>query len=266
MTLKRRLDAVETSLSPTQLVLRWLADAHAYGSVDRYVASLVQTDPPVNPLDRLAREATHGAQAAMRGKHPDVAAEAVRSALRETVFRFEVVVQINVTAHEFLEREGLIDAALAACVALLASEKPRPAKYAERLARLRKLLALRVSELRAAQEARSIAEKRYLGGHGPLFPDVAAAWDQQLARAEAIADLAVQLTEVAGVPPEVPSAPETRSGRTTELVSDLVQLAKSSALEKLGEGEQAFGIAAEWVRHKFADARTPETQTTTLQP
>jgi hypothetical protein len=38
----------------------------------------------------------------------------------------------------------------------------------------------------------------------------------------------------------------------TELVADLVEPAKASALEKLGEGKQAFGIANAWLRNKFA--------------
>jgi hypothetical protein len=81
------LDAVETALSPTQLVLRWPAEAHAYGDIEPYVASLLAHDPPVAPLDRLAREAAQGARAAMRGKRPELVNAAVRSALRETVFR-----------------------------------------------------------------------------------------------------------------------------------------------------------------------------------
>jgi hypothetical protein len=71
MTLARRVAAIETSLSPTQLALRWLADAHAYGDIESYVASLLAADPPVAPLDRLAREAVHGARTAMRGKRPN---------------------------------------------------------------------------------------------------------------------------------------------------------------------------------------------------
>ena len=35
MTLARRVAAVETALSPTQLILRWLADAHSDGGVER---------------------------------------------------------------------------------------------------------------------------------------------------------------------------------------------------------------------------------------
>jgi hypothetical protein len=252
MTLERRLDAIEPSLSPTQLVLRWMAEAHSFGDIESYVASLLSADPPVAPLDRLAREAAHGARAAMRGKRPELVNAAVRSALRETVFRFELVIRINVTAHELLDREVLFDTALSAHVALLTSEKPRPAKYAERFARLRDLLALRVSELRAAQEARSIVEKRYLDGHGALFPDVAAAWDEQTKDTQAIADAAVRLAGFAGVPAAVPPDPEVFSRRTTELVADLVEPAKADALETLGEGRQALGIANAWVRTKLA--------------
>jgi hypothetical protein len=259
MTLKRRLDAVETSLSPTQLVLRWLAEAHAFGDVEPYVASLLAHDHPVAPLDRLAREAVYGARTAIRGKRPEVVAAAVRSALRETVFRFELVMRINVTAHELIDRETLIDAALSAHVALLMFEKPRPAKYAERFARLRDLLAFRVSELRAAQEARVTLEKRYLDGHSAHFPDVAAAWDEQVRSTEAIADTAVRLAELDGVPAAPPADPKTPSQRTAELVADLVEPAKATALEKLGEGDRAFDIAAGWVRGKLL-ANEPQSE------
>jgi hypothetical protein len=95
MTLARRVAAIETSLSPTQLVLRWMAAAHDYGDIESYVASLLEEEPPVAPLDRLAREAAHGARTAMRGKRPEFVDAAVRSALRETVFRYELVLRIK---------------------------------------------------------------------------------------------------------------------------------------------------------------------------
>jgi hypothetical protein len=98
MTLSRRVAKLEEALTPTQLVLRWLAEAHAFGDVPAYVASLLAVDPPVAPLDRLAREAVHGARTAMRGKRPELVEPAVRSALRETIFRYELVMRINVTA------------------------------------------------------------------------------------------------------------------------------------------------------------------------
>jgi hypothetical protein len=256
VSLSRRVTVVEASLSPTQLVLRWLAEAHAFGDVEPYVASLLAHNHPVAPLDRLAREAAQGVRTAMRGKRPEVVAAAVRSALRETVFRYEIVMRINVTAHELIDREALIDAALSAQVALLVSQDAESRRgdptYAERFATRRDLLAFRLGELRAAGEARSIVEKRYLDGHAALFPAVAAAWDDQVRDTEALADAAVRLASFAGVSAAMAPEPEALSVRTTELVADLVQPAKAEALEKLGEDQRALGIATAWLRAKMA--------------
>jgi hypothetical protein len=261
MTLSRRVAKLEEALSPTQLVLRWLAEAHAFGDIESYVASLLAKDPPVAPLDRLAREAVQWARTAMRGKRPELVNAAVRSALRETVFRYELVLRIYVTAHDLLDREALIDMALSAQVALLVSkdEGSRRADptYAERFATRRDLLAFRVAELHAAGEARSIVEKRYLDGHDALFPDLTGAWGEQVRATEVIADAAVRLAAFAGVPAAVPPDPEALSRRTTELVADLVEPAKSDALEALGEGAPALDIAVRWLRPKLVPAPTP---------
>ncbi len=257
MSLSRRVERLEASLSPTQLVLRWLAGAHGFGDIESYVGSLLAADPPVAPLDGLAREAAHVARTAMRGKRPEVVDAAVRTALRETVFRFELVMRINVTAHELLERGQLLDALFAAQLALLAKEDAKgragPA-YRERFATVIRLLAIQVGELDAAQRAREIVEGRYLDGHAALFPDVAAAWDEQVRSTEGIADTANRLADLDGVPAAEPPDPEALSRRTAELVADLVEPAKSTALDKLGEGRGALGIAAGWVRSKLATA------------
>jgi hypothetical protein len=119
VTAEHRLRAVETSLSPTQLVLRWLDEAHAFGDLESYVRSQLAEPSAEGPLDRLAREAATGARASLRGKRPEIIDAAIRSALRETVFRFDLVMRILVTTHELLEREGLIEAVLSAHLALL---------------------------------------------------------------------------------------------------------------------------------------------------
>ena len=183
MSAERRLRAIETALSPTRLVLRWLDEAHAHDDLESYVRSQLAEGSEA-PLDRLAREAASGARSSSRGKRPEVVDAAVRRALRETVFRFELVLRINVMSHDLLERETLIDATLSAHLALLASEGREKHRadttYLERCATLRDLLALRVSELRAAQGARAIVEERYLAGHPALFPDAVRAADEQL--------------------------------------------------------------------------------------
>jgi hypothetical protein len=114
-----------------------------------------------------------------------------------------------------------------------------------------------VAELRAAQEAREAVEARYLAGHTALFPDAVTAWDEQLRSTETLADLACRLAELDGVPAE-PADPDAVSARVTELVADLVEPAKTTALEKLGEGERAQSIATAWLRPKLGlDARMP---------
>ena len=117
------------------------------------------------------------------------------------------------------------------------------------------LLVIRVGELRAAQEARSIIEGRYLDGQGALFPDVATAWHEQVKRIKAIADMAVRLAELDGAPPAVVPEPETHSKGTAALVADLVEPAKAAALEKLDEGQRAFGVATGWLRTNLSRAR-----------
>lgn len=207
------------------------------------------------PLDRLAREAIAGARASPRGKGAEAVDAAVRRALRETVFRFDLVLRIIVTAHELLEREVLIDAALSAHVALLTSMDAKTCRsdptHQRRLASIRDALTVRVRELQAAQVARETVEARYLAGHPALFPDAVRAWTEQIRTTETLAGFAVRLAELDGVPSAEPADPDAVPTRTTQLVADLVEPAKATALEKLGDGERSFAIAADWLRAKL---------------
>ncbi|MGA2512946.1 MAG: hypothetical protein ABSG37_04950 [Candidatus Limnocylindrales bacterium] len=110
MTLERRLAKIDETLSPTQLVLRWLAEAHVFGDIEPYVLSILDAPGPEQPMDRLCREASEGARTRLRGKPAEQVRAAVHSALRETLFRYELVLRIYETTHELLDSEGLIDA------------------------------------------------------------------------------------------------------------------------------------------------------------
>jgi hypothetical protein len=63
--------------------------------------------------------------------------------------------------------------------------------------------------------------------------------------------LALRLGEIQDVLPVLAPDLEALSTRTAELVADLVEPAKADALEKLGEGQRALGIASAWVRSKL---------------
>jgi hypothetical protein len=262
VTAERRLAKLEAALSPTELVLRWLDEAHAFGDLESYVRSQLAEPTFEGPLDRLAREASASATATARGKGAEARNAAIRTARRETVFRFELVLRIIVTTYEVLDRERLLAGLLSAHLALLADEGPAArhleVTYLERLAARRDLAVLRFTELRAAEEARETAEVRYLAGHPALFAEALKAWDEQLAMTASIADLANSLAELDGLPVIERPDPDAVAERVARLTADLVEPAKVTALEKLGEGERALGIATAWMRGKFGGYSPPE--------
>jgi len=246
--------ALEASLTPTQLVLRWLDQAHAHSSIDAYVSAILADDPADPPLDRLCREASAGARAAAHGRVRDQFDTAVGKALRETVFRFELVMRINVMAHELLEKEQLLHALFAAHLAMLGSEGPesrRDESHHRRLTLMRGLVLGRVAELEAVAEARRLAEEHYLDGRRALFPDGVRAWDEQVRATRDLGAMAMRLGELDGIALPEPEEQDVSSARVADRLTDLVEPAKSTALEKLGEGERAMRVATGWLRTKI---------------
>jgi len=106
--------------------------------------------------------------------------------------------------------------------------------------------------MQTAEEARTIVEERYLDGHSALFPHAARTWDEQCRSTEMLAAMAWRLAELDGVPAPEPPDAEAVSARVAQFVADFVEPAKSTALEKLGEGTQAIGIATAWLRPRLA--------------
>jgi len=255
MTAERRLAALETALSPTELVVRWLDEAHGFGSIEAYVRSMLDDPAVVPPADQLARVAASGARASLRGKGAEAIGKAVDGAIRETIFRFELVLRINTVSHELIDRQMLLDGVFSAQLAMLATAGQdagrRDMADLRRFAQLRQLIIGRLDELEAAGQARLSVEERYLAGHPALFPDGVAAWAEQFKNSEAIGRLAVALTEKDGLPLPLPPDPDARAARVTQLIDDLVEPAKVIALEQLGEGRRAFGIATNWLRGKL---------------
>lgn len=164
--------------------------------------------------------------------------------------------RINVVGHATIDRELLLYTVFMGQLACLSSDdrKQRRADPAYRrgIAQCRALTALRVDELLAAQEARSIVEERYLDGHQALFPDAVAAWAERLHEAKVLAVMADRLAELDDLPPAASPDPDAVPTRAAVLVADLAEPARVTALEKLGEGEQAMRVATSWLRAKSA--------------
>jgi len=255
VTVARRLAALETSLSPTGRILAWLDEAHAFGSLSAYVDSLLDQPPEAFSINRLAHDAASAARLDLSRKPAEVVDAAVRRALRATIFRFDLVIRINVVAHELIDREALLYLVFAGQLGLLVSadraERRSDPTHLRRMAQCRDLTALRVAELVAAQEARSSAERRYLDGHPALFPDGVDHWVERLRLAEELAVMADRIAELDGVPPAAPADPDALATRAAVLAADLVEPARAAALEKLDEGGQALTIATAWLRSKL---------------
>jgi len=241
--------------SATELVLRWLAEAHAYDSFSRYTESLLDVDTGSYPMDRLAREAKDGAIARARGRPRGEADDAVRRAVLAALVRVQIVLRINVLADEFVTREGLIQAALSAHLALALEPCPsRPAGMDPPLdvVRSRDLLLGRVSELHALEEARGRVEERYLDGTRALFPAGQRAWDEQRHQSEHLAVIAIRLVQLDGHPEPAGEDPTAREARIGRLIADHVEPARSTAYNELGDGRRAASIAVRWLRPSLA--------------
>ena len=250
-TAGRRLEKVEASLSPTALVLRWLAEAHTYDDFTAYTRSLVATEPPVFPLDRLAQEAQANARQQSRGLPRQEADAAIRTAIVETVFRVQLVLRIYILAQEFLDREALVQAALNAHLALaLDADDRRSGRPTLPIARFRDLLIGRVNELHAMEAARLEVERRYLDGVATLFPAGQRAWDAQCTDSERGAVIAMRLAEFDGAAPPPDEDPVAVKARVAQLASDHVEAARLKAYDELGDGQRALTIAVRWLRPK----------------
>jgi hypothetical protein len=116
------------------------------------------------------------------------------------------------------------------------------------------LIRLRLSELLAHRDARTDVEGRYLAGHEALFPELGAAFDAQMTRSQALAQVATDLADNEGVQPSDMPGPELVGTGAADVANDLVQQAHADALQKLGESDRVLRIGTEWVRAKLAPA------------
>jgi hypothetical protein len=256
LTAERRLARVETSLSPTQLVLRWLDEVHRYDDFDPYSRAIFALGPGALPLDRLVREARANAEAGARGASREQRDETIRTAIRQTVFLFHLILRAIVLAEAALDREALTCAALSAYLGLVIADDGRarhsgfPSR-AEGLTALRDGVVARSTQLRALGTARERVEARYLDGYPALFPATVRSWLGQRERTDGLAEITVRLAELEGLAPVPADDPEAFEARVGELIADHVEPARVKALDEMGEGRRAVAVAMAWLAPKL---------------
>jgi hypothetical protein len=254
MTLARRLDRLEAGLSPTQLVNRWLDEALPYGSLEAYAAATVDLPGDEQPINRLAREASEGVRARFGTRRGEDYQAALRGALRQTVLRFELVMRANIATHELTDRAMLVTALLAAQLTIHLSDRRartnRPMPEVP-LAEVRHAAFRWADDQLALRQAVRTVEARYFEGHPILFPEIDEASAGQTRRTQenaAMLDACAQDEGVAGL---TPPTPDDVAALEAQRLADLIEPARSAALDKLGEDERAIAIAAAWLRPRL---------------
>ncbi len=255
MTIERRIAAVEGSLTPTELVVAWLTEAHVHGGVDALVRATLAEENFVPPLNRLGHAASDAARTRTKGKPRDEVDRASDQAVRETFFRFHIAMRINTVCHDILDRELLLTALYSTRMGLLLRESEDGANphYLQEVEQVRDLVILSLRSFRAVGAAREEVERRYLAGHPALFPDDGARWTGQLETSETLEAAVTRLAGAEGVPDAL-QPPEAFAARVASYVADFVEPAKVAALEDLDDGHRALAIATSWLRGRMQPA------------
>jgi hypothetical protein len=256
MTAERRLAKVEATLGPKELVLRWLAEAHAYDDFTEYTRAMYAVGPESMPLDRLVHETIAWVESSSQGRSRDDRGEERQRALRQVLFLFHLILRTIVFAQEALDREGLIWTLLSAHLGLAAidtedGKRTAVPTHAWRLNEVRTSAISRVSEWRAMELARTRVEATYFEGRSLLFPATVRACAEQLERTERLAVMAERLAELDGLEPSPPDDPDAFAARVEQLVADHVEPARLKAFDEMGEGQRAMSVAMRWLGPKL---------------
>lgn len=253
MTLTRRLSALEGGSDVTERVVRWLAEAHAYDSLDAFTDHTLTEGPQSLPLNRLPREAIAAIRARRGPRSGDIEPE-IQACLRGLLFRLHLVFRIIERTAAVVEREELIHAAMTAHLGLAVELNADRGRSTFQLPMLRDLLMLHVTEMLALQEARQRAEIQYLAGASSLFPDCARRCDAILHDMQCTAVLADRLVELDGGQTIDAKRSIPTEERIDAYLADLVEVARIKTLDDVGAGSAAFDRTRRWLGAKRPNA------------
>ena len=230
---RRRLDKLESSLSPKEAVIHWLTAAHAFGSLPAYAASLIDQPEATQPFIALPAQVETAIYGSMRSKRPGFIKEVMREASGDTIFLLRLVIGLNVHIEETLRTERLRHVALYWWSrALDTRSEPNPdarSDWERGASTLR-------GELSGTERSRATAEARYLDGHDSLFPELAAEWGALLAVADGLIDGKANADE------------EPTREEAEQRVQRIVQMARADGLDASGKHGPADAMAKRVVR------------------
>ena len=174
MSAERRLAKLEASLPPREAVLHWLGYAHGHGSLEAYVASVVD-ERGASPLVALTERVAAATRAAHAREPRPIVREAERRATLDTVFLVMLVLELE---HEASEAIRIGTLCLEALRWELRAYTAEGAADRSGLAAWRTNVLDLATDVARTEAVRRTLEDRYLYGREILFPVTLAAWGE----------------------------------------------------------------------------------------
>jgi hypothetical protein len=257
VTIARRLTQMEGSLEPRQIVLRILAEAREFESLEAYARSMIDLPDDASPLSRIATETEAAVRGSMKGQARETVEAAVRRAVGDGLFAFLLVLQLNGAAFEVARLESLRASALFFWMGcLLGGPRSADLEETERVVYEQELeaawrqwtsvLGHLVGLLTIEEQARSILEARHLDGHVALFADAEAIWASLRDTVDRIVALASYRGPASPARPsrKRPGVPgsRTHAEQARERARTLADDARIRTFDLLGERRRALAI------------------------
>ncbi|MDA1129785.1 MAG: hypothetical protein O2913_13995 [Chloroflexi bacterium] len=94
-TAKRRIEKLESGLTPKQAILLWLQETHAFNRMEEYVCHLKTQPDSAAPLHKLTIQVAEGVKQILKGKPKEEIDRAVRQAYKDVLFLFFLHQRVN---------------------------------------------------------------------------------------------------------------------------------------------------------------------------
>ena len=95
MITKRRVQKLESGLTPKQAIMRWLQEAHGFGSIESYFNHLRTQPDNALPMTSLPMQVAAGVEEDLKEKPQEEIDRAIGQAMLDVLFLFHLHEQVN---------------------------------------------------------------------------------------------------------------------------------------------------------------------------
>ncbi len=241
-----RLDRIESSLTPTEAVVKWMDEAHEHGSLREFALSIVRQPDTKAPLYRLREFVIPGLEQRLKGKPPDEKNRRIHQALKDIAFLYYLQLEVNtrVTAET---RAWLLTAVLISKAWLNSGSSPGETDQGiDDEGSWRSSAQRFIHELYVYDRAAYVVGDAYFNGRPVLFPDAAETLQDLIGRIETLIEMDHQDVKTGNGKCrartriiDLYKIKELAQEDAKHLVGEIVVMAKAEALEICGENQDS---------------------------